>query len=72
MEYISIFEFLSEDNKFNQIYRECLDFENTISNNLVTTSLRNGRLVCELLIKKLAKSNSKQISIASGIMSFNS
>jgi len=59
MEYISIFEFLSEDNKFYQIYRECLDFENTISNNLVTTSLRNGRLVCELLIKKLAKSNSK-------------
>ena len=59
MEYTSIFEFLSEDNKFDQIYQECLALENTISNNLIATSLRNGRVICELLIKKLAKSNSR-------------
>lgn len=59
MEYESAFKFLSEDNKFNQIYQECLSFENTLLNNLYTTSLRTGRVICELLIKKLAQTNSK-------------
>ena len=59
MDYESTFKFLSDDNKFNHIYQECLSFENNLLNNLYTSSLRTGRVVCELLIKKLAQTNSK-------------
>ncbi|MBE6507902.1 MAG: ATP-dependent helicase [Methanobrevibacter sp.] len=58
MSHISAFDFLSDDKKFDQIYQECLAFEDTISGKLYTTSLRTGRTICELLIKKLAKTNS--------------
>lgn len=59
MDYESIFNFLNDDKKFNQIYQECLAFENTILNNLYTSSLRNGRVISELLIKKIAHKSSK-------------
>lgn len=59
MTHESAFKFLGDDNKFDHIYQECLAFENTILNNLYSTSLRSGRVICELLIKKIAHKSSK-------------
>ena len=58
MNYKSIFNFLDVDPKFKQIYEECLVFENSILNKYESATLRTGRVICQLLIEKIAKTNS--------------
>jgi DNA helicase-2/ATP-dependent DNA helicase PcrA len=59
MNYDSIFNFLDEDPKFKQIYEECLAFENNILNKYESVTLRTGRVICQLLIEKIAKTDSE-------------
>ena len=59
MSYVSIFSFLDDDPKFKQIYEECLAFENGILNKYESATLRTGRVICQLLIEKIAKTNSE-------------
>ena len=59
MNYTSIFNFLNDDPKFKQIYEECIIFENNLLNEYESATLRTGRVICQLLIEKIAKTNSQ-------------
>ena len=53
----SIFEFLRDDNKFNQIYDDCVSFEKNILISSYSTSLAKARTIAESLLKKLVQTN---------------
>ena len=59
MEYESVFDFLKDDESFYDIYNHCKSMEKEIILESYDLSLVKGRTVCEKLIKKIAKNDSR-------------
>lgn len=59
MRYISVFDFLKEDDGFYDVYRDCLSMEKQMIYESFDMSYVKGRTICEKLIRKIAKSNPK-------------
>ena len=53
MDYESIFNFLDDDKKFDQVYQECLDFESAILNSDYSTRMQ----IKKRLKRRLSDSN---------------
>ena len=59
MKYKSVFDFLKDEDTFKDVYKHCKGMEKEIITESYYNSFVEGRKVCEKLIKKFAKSNSK-------------
>ena len=59
MEYKSVFDFLKDDEDFLDIYKDCKSMERQIILESFDMSFVKGRTVCEKLIKKFAKRDSR-------------
>ena len=59
MEYKSVFDFLKGDEGFHEIYKDCKSMEKEIISESFDLSFVKGRNVCEKLIKKFAKNDSR-------------
>ena len=59
MEYKSVFDFLKEDNNFHDVYKQCKGMEREIVLESYDLSFVKGRSVCEKLINKFARSDSR-------------
>lgn len=59
MEYKSVFDFLQEDAGFNEVYNQCKKMEREIILESYDMSFVKGRTVCEKLINKFAKRDSR-------------
>ena len=59
MEYESVFDFLKDGEDFKDIYKDCKSMERQMILESYDLSFVKGRNVCEKLINKIAKNNSK-------------
>lgn len=59
MEYESVFDFLKDEEEFNDIYKDCKSMERQIILESYDLSFVKGRNVCEKLINKFAKNDSR-------------
>lgn len=59
MEYKSVFDFLKDEDDFQDIYKDCKSMERQIIFESFDMSFVKGRTICEKLIKKFAKRDSR-------------
>ena len=59
MEYKSVFDFLKEEDSFSDVYRQCKKMEKEIVLQSYDLSFVKGRTVCEKLINKFARNDSR-------------
>ena len=59
MEYKSVFDFLKEEDDFQEVYEQCKKMEREIVLESYDLSFVKGRTVCEKLINKFARNDSR-------------